>query len=132
MCQNFKFQNYLPTDYVYHSFCAFISNFLSGHCISAMVDAHCSSPKHINSDVHMALFSHLLFSFYSLIIFLKQTVLSTIVSMNLLSITPFLKPTRTIHLNIISQWGKRGLVSNNGSKTQSLYLLTRHNLLIDI
>ncbi len=35
----------------YHSLCSFISSFLSGRSISAVVDGQCSSPKPINSGV---------------------------------------------------------------------------------
>ncbi len=41
----------LPSFGVYPSLCSFISNFLSGRSISAVVDGHCSSPKPINSGV---------------------------------------------------------------------------------
>ena len=41
----------LPSFGFYPSFCSFISNFLSGRSISAVVDGHCSSPKSINSGV---------------------------------------------------------------------------------
>ena len=35
----------------YHSLCIFISSFLSGRSIAAVVAAHCSSPKPVNSGV---------------------------------------------------------------------------------
>ncbi len=41
----------LPSFGFYPSLCSFISSFLSGRSISAVVDGHCSSPKPINSGV---------------------------------------------------------------------------------
>ncbi len=41
----------LPSISFYPSLCYFISSFLSGCSISAVVDGHCSSPKPINSSV---------------------------------------------------------------------------------
>ncbi len=41
----------LPSFGFYPSLCSFISSFLSGRSISALVDGHCSSPKPINSGV---------------------------------------------------------------------------------
>ncbi len=41
----------LPSFGFYPSLCSFISRFLSGRSISAIVDRHCSTPKPINSGV---------------------------------------------------------------------------------
>ncbi len=41
----------LPSFGFYHSLCSFISSFLSGRSISAVLDGHCPSPKPINSFV---------------------------------------------------------------------------------
>ncbi len=41
----------LPSFGFYLSLCSFISSFLSGQSISAIVDCHCSTPKPINSGV---------------------------------------------------------------------------------
>ena len=41
----------LPSYGFYPSICAFISSFLSGRSIAAVVDGHCSSSKPINSGV---------------------------------------------------------------------------------
>ncbi len=41
----------LPSFGFYPSLCSFISSFLSGRSISAVVDGHCSSPKPIKSGV---------------------------------------------------------------------------------
>ncbi len=41
----------LPSCGFYPALCSFLSSFLSGHSIAAVVDGHCSTPKPINSGV---------------------------------------------------------------------------------
>ncbi len=41
----------LPSYGLYPALCSFLSNFLSGRSIAAVVDGHCSTPKPINSGV---------------------------------------------------------------------------------
>ncbi len=41
----------LPSYGFYPALCSFLSSFLSGHSIAAVVDGHCSTPKPINSGV---------------------------------------------------------------------------------
>ncbi len=41
----------LPSHGFYPALCSFLSSFLSGRSIAAVVDGHCSTPKPINSGV---------------------------------------------------------------------------------
>ncbi len=41
----------LPSYRFYFALCSFLSNFLSGRTVAAVVDGHCSTPKPINSGV---------------------------------------------------------------------------------
>ncbi len=54
--------------------CSFLSSFLSGRSIAAVLDGHCSTSKPINSGVPQGSAYHPLSSYYSSVIFLWQTV----------------------------------------------------------
>ncbi len=130
----------------YPSLCSFISSFLSGRSISALVDGHCSSNKPINSGVPQAsVLSPTLFqlSINDLLSITNSPIHSYADVSTLHYSTHFdrrptlqdLQDSRleaaerlTSGLSIISVWGKRNLVSFNASKTQFLHLFTRHNL----
>ena len=136
----------LPSYGFYPSLCTFISSFLSDRSISAVVDGHCSSPKPINSGVPQGsvlsptlflLFINDLLSSTSCPIhsYADDSTLHYSTSFNSRPSQQVLQASRldaaerlTSDLSIISDWGKRNLVSFNASKTQFLHLSTRHNL----
>jgi len=136
----------LPSYGFYPSLCTFISSFLSDRSISAIVDGHCSTPKTINSGVPQgSVLSPTLF-----LLFINDLLSLTNCSINSYaddstlhySTTFDKRPSQlqllnsrrdaaeclTSDLTIISDWGRRNLVSFNASKTQFLHLSTRHNL----
>ena len=136
----------LPSYGFYPSLCTFISSFLSGRSISAVVDGHCSTPKPINSGVPQgSVLSPTLF-----LLFINDLLSSTESKLHAYADDSTLhystsfcrRPTTqevlqsrldaarrlTSDLVIISEWGKRNLVSFNASKTHFLHLSTRHPL----
>ncbi|MCP4266355.1 MAG: hypothetical protein GY777_12405, partial [Candidatus Brocadiaceae bacterium] len=137
----------LPSYGFYPSICAFISNFLSGWCIAAVVDSHCSSAKTINSGVPQG--SVLSPTFFLLFIndLLNQTTcpIHSYADDTTLHYSPHFnsRPSQEAlqasrdeavahlasDLSLISDWGSENLVLFNASKTQFLHLSTRHNLL---
>ena len=136
----------LPSYGFYPSVCAFISNFLSGRSIAAVVDGHCSSAKTINSGVPQgSVLSPTLFLIF-INDLLNQTVCpihsyaddSTLHYSTRFNIRPSqhsLQLSRdeamahlSSDLSLISDWGRENLVVFNASKTQFLHLSTRHNL----
>ncbi len=76
----------LPSYGFYLSLCTFISSFLSGRSVSAVVDGYCSMPQSINSGVPQG--SVLSPTYYSLMIFLLLNVLSTLMLMTPLCTIP--------------------------------------------
>ncbi len=136
----------LPSYGFYPSLCSFFSSFLSDRSISAVVNGYCSSPKAINSGVPQgSVLSPTLF-----LLFINDLLFSTTCPIysyaddfTLHYSTSFIsRPSQqalqasrldaaehlSSDLSIISNWGKRNLVSFNFSKTQFLYISTRHNL----
>ncbi len=73
----------LPSYGLYPALCSFLSSFLPGLSIAAVVDGHCSTPKPVNSGVPQG-------SVLSPTLILRQTVLSTPMLM-----TPICTITRT-------------------------------------
>ncbi len=136
----------LPSFGFYPSLCSFISSFFSGRSISAVVDGHCSSPKPINSGVpQSSVLSPTLFLMFinDLLSVTNCPIHSYADGSTLHFSTSFdrrptlqgLQDSRleaaerlTSDLALISDSGRRNLVSLNASKTQFLYLSTRHNL----
>ena len=142
----------LPSYGFYPSLCTFISSFLSDRSISAVVDGHCSSPKPINSGVPQgSVLSPTLCGGRSLLLFIDDllsierncpihsyaddSTLHYSTSFNRRPTLQELNDSRleaaerlASDLTIISDWGKKNLVSFNASKTQFLHLSTRHNL----
>ena len=111
-----------------------------------MVDGHCSSPKSINSGVPQgSVLSPTLF-----LLFINDLLSQTVCSIHSYADDSTLhfstsfdrRPSQlelqhsrrdaaerlTSDLSVISDWGRRNLVSFNASKTQFLHLSTRHNL----
>ena len=136
----------LPSYGFYPSLCTFISSFLSGRSISAIVDGHCSTPKPINSGVPQGsvlsptlflLFINDLLSVTSCPIhsYADDSTLHFSTAFNKRPNQQDLQNSRldaaerlNSDLAIISDWGKRNLVSFNASKTQFLHLSTRQTL----
>ncbi len=93
----------LPSYGFYPALCSFLSSFLSGCYIAAVVDGHCSTPKPINSGVPQGsvlsptLF--LLFNYSSMIFFPWKTVLSTPMLMTPLCTVPRPLRDNQIHRN---------------------------------
>ena len=138
--------NKLPSYGFYPSLCSFISSFLSDRSISAVVDGHCSSPKSINSGVPQgSVLSPTLFLLFinDLLDLTSCPIHSYADDSTLHFSTSFQRrPTQqeleisrgdamehlTSDLSLISDWGRKNLVTFNASKTQFLHLSTRHNL----
>ncbi len=136
----------LPSFGFYPSLCSFISSFLSGRSISAVVDGQCLSPKPINSGVpqdpvlsptHFLLFINDLLSVTNCPIhsYADDSTLHFSTSSDRKPTLQELQDSRmkaaerlTSDLAIIFDWGGRNLESFNASKTQFLHLSTRHNL----
>ena len=136
----------LPSYGFYPDLCSFLSSFLSGRSIAAVVDGHCSSPKPINSGVPQGsvlsptlflLFINDLLSLTNCPIhsYADDSTLHYSTSFNRQPNSQELEISRndaaerlTSDLSIISDWGRRNLVSFNASKTQFLHLSTRQNL----
>ena len=136
----------LPSYGFYPSLCSFLSSFLSGRSISAVVDGHCSSPKSINSGVPQgSVLAPLLFLlFINDLLNLTQCPIHSYADDSTLHYsTRFdkfpnqqeLETSRqvamerlTSDLSRISDWGRANLVKFNASKTQFLHLSTRHKL----
>ena len=136
----------LPSYGFYPSLCTFISSFLSDRSISAVVDGHCSSPKSINSGVPQgSVLSPTLFLLFiddllsktncPIHSYADDSTLHYSTSFNRRPTLQELNDSRleaaerlASDLTIISDWGKKNLVSFNASKTQFLHLSTRHNL----
>ncbi len=125
----------LPSFGFYPSLCSFISSFLSGRTISAVVDGHCSSPKPIYSGVpqgsvlsptlFLLFISDLLSVTYCLIhSYADDSNLHFSTSFDRRPILQELQDSRleaaerlTSDLAIISDWGGWNLVTLNASKT---------------
>ena len=136
----------LPSFGFYPSLCTFISSFLSGRSISAVVDGHCSKPKPINSGVPQGsvLSPTLFLLFINDLLSKTNCPIHSYADDSTLHYSFFFnnRPNQqelnnsrleaaerlTSDLSIISDWGRRNLVSFNASKTQFLHLSTRHNL----
>ncbi len=121
------------------------SSFLSGRYISAVVDGHCSSLKLINSGVPQGsvlsptlflLFINALLSINNCSIhsYAADSTLHFSTSFDRRPTLQELQDSRpeaaehlTSDLALISDWGRRNLVSFNASKTQLLHLSTRRN-----
>ena len=136
----------LPSFGFYPSLCSFISSFLSDRSIAVVVDGHCSSPKSINSGVPQGsvLSPTLFLIFINDLLSLTQCPIHSYADDSTLHYsTSFTRRPNsqeltasrldaaqrlTSDLSLISDWGRRNLVSFNASKTQFLHLSTRHNL----
>ncbi len=128
----------LPSFSFYPSLCSFIYSLLSGRSISAMVEGQCSSPKPINSGVPQgSILSPTLF-----LLFINDLLSVTVCHIHsyaddstLHFFTSFdrrptiqdLQDSRlevaerlTSELALISDWGRRNLVSFNALKTHSV------------
>ncbi len=131
----------LPSFGFYPSLCSFIFSFLSGHFISAVVDGHCSSPKLINSGVLQgSVLSPTLFLLFISDLSVTNCPIHSYANNSTLHFStsfdrrPTLQDLQdsrleaaehlTSDLAIISNWGRRNLVSFNASKTQFLHLST--------
>ncbi len=134
----------LPSFGFYPSLCSFISSFLSGRSISAVVDGHCSSPKSNNSGFPQGSFLlptlFLLFISYLSVTncpihsYADDSTLHFLTSYDIRPTLQDLQDSRqeaaerlTSDLALISDWGRMNLVSFNALKTQLLHLSTRHN-----
>ncbi len=131
----------------YLSLCSIISSFLSGCSISALVDGHCSSNKPINSGVPQgSVLSPTLFLLFinDLFSVTNRPIHSCADDSTLDFSTSFdRRPTLqdsqdfrleaaerlTSDLAIISDWGRRNLVSFNASRNSISSSITRFNLL---
>jgi hypothetical protein len=136
----------LPSFGLYPSLCTFISSFLSGRSIAAVVDGHCSSPKSITSGVPQgSVLSPILFLLFindllncttsPIHSYADDTTLHFSTSFANRPSQQLLNTSRddavaclTSDLSLISDWGKENLVVFNASKTQFLHLSTRYNL----
>ncbi len=136
----------LPSFGFYPSLCSFISSFLSGRSVSAVVDCYCSSHKTINSGVKQgSVLSPTLFLFFiNDLLSVRNCPIYSYADDSTLHFSPSFdrRPTLqdlqdsileaaerlTSDLALISDWGRRDLLSFKASKTQFLQLSTRHNL----
>ncbi len=135
----------MPSYGFYSSLCCFISSLLSDRFISAVVDGHYSSPKPINSGVPQgSVRSPTLFLFFINDLSVTNCFIHSYADDSTLHFSISFDRRRTIQdlqdprleaaerltsdVGLISDCGGRNLVSFNVSKTQFLYLCTRHNL----
>ncbi len=136
----------LPSFGFYPSLCSFISSFLSERSFSAVVDGHCSSSIPINSGVPQgSVLSPTLFLLFinnrlsvtncPIHSYADDSTLHFSTSFDGRPTLQDLQDSRleaaerlTSDLAIISNLGRRNLVSFNVSKAQFLHLSTRHNL----
>ena len=136
----------LPSYGFYPSICAFLSNFLNGRSIAAVVDGHRAIPVPISSGVPQgSVLSPTLFLLFinDLLTLTDCPIHSYADDSTLHYSTYFLRrPSQnsltlsreaavarlTSDLSLISKWGKENLVVFNASKTQFLHLSTRHDL----
>ena len=136
----------LPSFGIYPSLCSFLSSFLSGRSIAAVVDGHCSSAHPINSGVPQGsvLSPTLFLLFINDLLNLTTCPIHSYADDSTLHCSMAFpsRPTQqqvinsrsnalerlTSDLSLISDWGKTNLVMFNASKTQFLHLSTRHNL----
>ncbi len=136
----------LPSYGFYPALCSFLSSFLSGHYIAAVVDGQCSTPKPINSGVPQGsalsptlflLFINDLLSLTNCPIhsYADDTTLHYSTSFKRQPNPEELETSRndaterlTSDLSIISDWGRRNLDSFSAPITQFLHLLTRQDL----
>ncbi len=134
----------LPSYGFYPSLCTLICCFLSGRSISAVEDGYCSKPKFINSGVPQGsvLSPTLFLLFITDLLYITEPHSYADDSTLHYSIIFKSRPSQnelhnarldaTEHLDsdlsIISDCGRRNLVSFNALKTQFLHLSTRHHL----
>ncbi len=135
----------LPSNGFYPSLCTFISSFLSGRSISAVVDSYCSKPNSINSSVPQgSVLSPTLFLLFINDISITECSIHSYADDSTLHYSSTFKSHLSqigLHnaqldaterlasnLSIIFDWGRRNLVSFNASKTLFLHLSTRHHL----
>ncbi len=133
----------LPSFGFYPSLCPFISSFLSVQSIFAIVDGHPFTSKPINSGVPLALSPTLFLLFMNdlsitncpLHPYADDSTLHYSTSFNRRPTQQQLQSSRldatrrlTPDLSIVSEWGKRNLVSFNASETHFLHLSTRQTL----
>ncbi len=136
----------LPSYGFYPALCSFLSSFLSRCSIAALVGGHCCAPKPINSGVFQGsvlsptlflLFTNDLLSLTNCPIhsYADDTTLHFSTSFKRQPNPEKLETSRndaterlTSDLSIISDWGRRNLVSFSASKTQFLHLSTRQDL----
>ncbi len=126
----------LPSFGFYHSLCSFISSFLSDRCISAVVDGHCSSPKPINSGVpqgsvlsptlFLLFISDLSVTNWPIHSYADDSTLHFLTSFDKRPTLQDLQDSRLVAAeritsdhSLISDWGKRNLVSFNASKNSN-------------
>ncbi len=132
----------LPSNGFYPSLFIFVSTFLSGRSLSAVVDGYCSKPKSINSGVPQGfVLSPTLFLLFINDLTITECPIHSYADDSTLhySITFKSRPSQ-IELHdarvdaterlasdhsIISDWGRRNLVSFNASKTVSPSIYSR-------
>ncbi len=136
----------LPSFGLYPSLCTFISCFLSGRSISAVVDGYCSKPTSINSGVPQGsvLSPTLFLLFINDLLSFTECPIHSYADDSTLHYSITFKSRSSQHelhsarldaterlvsdVSIISDWSRRNLVSFNVLKTQFLHLSTRHHL----
>ncbi len=124
----------LPSYGFYPALCSFLSSFLSGRSVAAVVDGQCSTPKPINSGVpQVSVLSPTLFLLFvnDLLSLTNCPIHSYANDTTLHYSTSFKRQPNpeesetsrndateclTSDLSIISDWGRRNLVSFNDSK----------------
>ncbi len=136
----------LPFYGSYPAVCSFLSSFLSCRFIAAVVGGHCSAPKPINGGVLQGsvLSPTLFLLFINDLLSLKNCPIHSYADDTTLhystsfdrypnhQLTEIARIDATERLTsdlfIVSNWGRRNLVSFNASKTQFLHISTRHDL----